>query len=84
MAKKAKLDLRTEAFPFQGKIKLNEAGFGFVNFNSISIYVSPKLLKDKGFNDLDLVSGMFVSSFDKKKEQEGFKATEIKKIETNN
>ncbi|MBO4371681.1 MAG: hypothetical protein J5826_01995 [Bacteroidales bacterium] len=78
---KNKLDLSSEAFPFQGKIKINESGFGFVQFNGIGIYVAPKLLKDKGFNDFDAVQGEFVASFDKKKKQDGYTAVEIHKAE---
>ena len=78
---KNKLDLSSESFPFVGKIKLNESGFGFVQFNGVGIYVAPKLLKDKGFNDFDAVQGEFVASFDKKKKQDGYTAVEIHKAE---
>lgn len=70
-----------EAFPFKGQIKLFEAGFAFVKFNGIGIYIAPKLLKEKGIEDADMVEGMFVSSFDKKKKQDGYTAVEIRKAE---
>ena len=81
LSKKAKLDLDSESFPFYGNIKINESGFAFVDFNGIGIYVPPKLLKDKEFNNLDKVKGMFVSSFDKKKKKAGYTAVEISKID---
>ncbi len=79
--RKSKLDLSSESFPFVGKIQINEAGFAFVQFNGVGIYVAPKLLKDKNLNNGDLVHGEFVSSFDKKKKQDGYTAVDIRKAE---
>lgn len=79
--RKNKLDLSSESFPFVGKIQINEAGFAFVQFNGVGIYVAPKLLKDKNLNNGDIVDGEFVASFDKKKKQDGYTAIEIRKAE---
>lgn len=79
--RKSKLDLSSESFPFVGKIQINEAGFAFVQFNGVGIYVAPKLLKDKNLNNGDLVQGEFVASFDKKKKQDGYTAVDIRKAE---
>lgn len=79
--RKSKLDLSAESFPFRGKIQINEAGFAFVQFNGVGIYVAPKLLKDKNLNNGDIVDGEFVASFDKKKKQDGYTAVDIRKAE---
>ncbi|MBR4440803.1 MAG: hypothetical protein IKS00_04545 [Bacteroidales bacterium] len=79
--RKSKLDLSAEAFPFVGKIQINEAGFAFVQFNGVGIYIAPKLLKNNTINNGDMVQGEFVSSFDKKKKQDGYTAVKIHKAE---
>ena len=79
--RKSKLDLSSESFPFRGKIQINEGGFAFVQFNGVGIFIAPKLLKDKNLNNGDIVDGEFISSFDKKKKQDGYTAVEIRKAE---
>ncbi|MDD6003929.1 MAG: hypothetical protein PUC50_17260 [Bacteroidales bacterium] len=79
--RKSKLDLSSESFPFRGKIQINEGGFAFVQFNGVGIFIAPKLLKDKDINNGDIVDGEFISSFDKKKKQDGYTAVEIRKAE---
>lgn len=78
--RKNKLDLSSESFPFMGKIQINEAGFAFVQFNGVGIYIAPKLLKNKTLNNGDIVEGEFVSSFDKKKKQDGYTAVDVRAI----
>lgn len=70
-----------QSLDFEGRITLNEKGFGFVRFGSRTIFVPQKLLSSKNIHNHDLVSGQYIPSFDQKKNKEGFAAISIKTIQ---
>lgn len=75
--KTTKLDAEKETFPFTGKIIIAENGYGFVKFNGVTIFVPADLLSGGNITNKSIVRGEFVSSFDKKRNQDGFKAVSI-------
>ena len=68
-----------QRFDFEGKIMINEKGFGFVRSGEKTIFIPPKLLSTKNISNLNIVCGQYTVSFDHKKNKEGFAAISINK-----
>ncbi|MCQ2974316.1 MAG: hypothetical protein MJ211_05840 [Bacteroidales bacterium] len=67
---------KSDSFDFEGVIKLNCNGFGFVKFKEKLIFI-PQNMAQK-FKDNDFVKGKCIKSFDKKKNKDGWRAVQLK------
>ena len=74
-AKKADSNLTSEAIQnFEGTLKvISSQKFGFVT----DIFIEPKIIAEKQLNDGEIVKGRAILSFNKKKNEWGWKAIEI-------
>ncbi len=79
--KNTKQKASQESFPFAGIITIAEGGYGFVKFNGVTVFVPANLLAAKEIVDKSVVRGEFVDAFDKKRNQDGYRAVSLEKVE---